>query len=175
MNISSDQQTILIQRSVRRRRNGVIVAPVVDPATLKDFPTSFPYGALTAHSSSGVHRGEDHRCPVGSFVIAVTWGRVVYVTDHGGPVLSWGSAYGTHVVIRTGDDEFDYGLCHMSRTAVTPGTKVRPGQLIGYSGATGNVTGPHVHLEARPAGGRLGTDLDPRVVKLAPVLAGANV
>jgi murein DD-endopeptidase MepM/ murein hydrolase activator NlpD len=175
MNVSSAQQTVLIRRSIRRRREGRIVAPVVDAHTLKDFPISFQYGAPTAHSSSGRHRGEDHACPVGSFVLAVTWGEVVHVTDRGGPVVSWGGAYGTHVVIRTATGEFDYALCHLSRAAVTPGTKVRPGQVIGYSGATGNVTGPHVHLEARPAGGRLGSDLDPRNVKLAPVLEGAHV
>ena len=36
---------------------------------------------------------------------------------------------------------------------VTPGERVAPGQPIGYTGSTGNVTGPHLHLEVRPGGG----------------------
>ncbi|MDX6328005.1 MAG: hypothetical protein QOI83_388, partial [Streptomycetaceae bacterium] len=42
--------------------------------------------------------------------------------------------------------------CHQSSMIVTSG-KVTTGQTIGRVGATGNVTGPHLHLEVRPGGG----------------------
>ncbi|MCW2749526.1 MAG: hypothetical protein JWR83_636, partial [Aeromicrobium sp.] len=47
----------------------------------------------------------------------------------------------------------DIWYCHQSRIAVKPGQKVGPGQVIGYTGSTGNVTGPHLHLEVHPNGG----------------------
>lgn len=171
MSVTNSQQLVLIRRSVARRKAGKVVAPVVDASTLRPYPVTFPYGVPTPASSSGRHRGEDHACPVGSFALAVTWGRVVCVTTPAGntvpgsEVETWGPAYGCHVVIRTATGVYDYAACHLTRANVAPGDRVRPGQVIGYSGKTGNATGPHVHLEARPAGGRLGSDINPRVVK----------
>ncbi|MEH3067663.1 MAG: M23 family metallopeptidase [Aeromicrobium erythreum] len=37
---------------------------------------------------------------------------------------------------------------------------MRAGQTIGYTGSTGNVTGPHLHLEVRPGGGE---PIDPEI------------
>lgn len=168
MTVTRSQQLVLLRRSMRRRRSGKIVAPVVDADTLRPYPITFPYGVPTTHSQLGRHAGEDHACPVGSLALAVSWGTVVYVTGRGGPVSSWGEAYGTHVVIRTTTGLYDYGACHLSRATVTPGMKVRPGLVIGYTGDTGNTTGPHLHLEARPAGGRFGSDINPKAVKRQP-------
>ena len=36
---------------------------------------------------------------------------------------------------------------HLSQTVVNPGDRVQAGQLIGYSGDSGNVTAPHLHFE----------------------------
>jgi murein DD-endopeptidase MepM/ murein hydrolase activator NlpD len=56
------------------------------------------------------------------------------------------SGYGNKVDIRhTGDVVTRYA--HLKRFVVRTGQKVRAGQLIGFEGATGNVTGPHLHLE----------------------------
>jgi murein DD-endopeptidase MepM/ murein hydrolase activator NlpD len=51
--------------------------------------------------------------------------------------------------------------CHMSRMAVSRGQSVRRGQVIGYAGSTGLVTGPHLHYEMY----RNGRAIDPRTVR----------
>lgn len=164
-----------IDKQIRRRRRGKTVPPAVS-RIWKPYPVTTPYAATGNPAwSLGRHTGEDHACPDGSRAIAVSWGTVVCVATWSapgkiageGPVTQWGDAYGTHVVIRTGSRRYDYAYCHLSRVVVDVGDQVRPGQVIGLTGHTGGSGnfGPHLHLEARPAGGRFGSDVDPIRVK----------
>lgn len=98
--------------------------------------------------SSGHHTGLDFPVPTGTRVNAVDDGKVTLATG-GGP-------YGNHVEISHGGGLSSF-YAHMSRILTSVGAVVKQGQEIGKSGATGNVTGPHVHLEAR----RNGTPVDP--------------
>ena len=148
-----------IERQEDRRRAGKIIAPCVRPKTFEPYPVTTPYG-IPGDWAAGRHTGEDHAAPTGSLALATSWGKVIYVGRVG-----WGPAYGTQVHIRTGDGAHDYALCHLSKTFVRTGMAVRPGQTVGLVGSTGNSTGPHLHLEARPAGGRYGTDVNPIIVK----------
>ncbi|MGZ5367510.1 MAG: M23 family metallopeptidase [Aeromicrobium sp.] len=93
---------------------------------------------------SSTHTGLDFAGPSGSTIVAVG----------GGTVKSAGSAgaYGNRTVI-TLPDGTDIWYCHQSRIGVQVGQKVDPGAVIGYTGSTGNVTGPHLHLEVHPNGG----------------------
>ncbi|MEH0823498.1 MULTISPECIES: peptidoglycan-binding protein [unclassified Micromonospora] len=68
-----------------------------------------------------------------------------------GTVSHAGGSCGYGVGI-TGDDGAYYLFCHLSSRSVAAGARVSAGQIIGYTGATGNVTGPHLHIEVRVGG-----------------------
>ncbi|MGH3414241.1 MAG: M23 family metallopeptidase [Marmoricola sp.] len=88
-----------------------------------------------------VHTGLDFAAPEGTPIRSVTGGVVVSTTYDG--------SYGNKTVIRIPGGTLLW-YAHQSDFAVSPGEHVATGQLIGYVGATGNVTGPHLHLEVRP-------------------------
>lgn len=87
----------------------------------------------------------------------------------GGTVTSagWDGPYGNKTVITT-DEGLELWYCHQSAILVSEGARVSPGQVIGSVGSTGNVTGSHLHLEARPGGGE---PIDPMGVLAANGLA----
>ncbi len=59
------------------------------------------------------------------------------------------TGYGTHVRLNLkGKGTSIYG--HLSKAIVSKGQIVKAGQLLGYTGATGFVSGPHLHFEWRP-------------------------
>ncbi|MCF2537197.1 MULTISPECIES: LysM peptidoglycan-binding domain-containing M23 family metallopeptidase [Streptomyces] len=101
--------------------------------------------------SSGYHTGVDFSAPTGTPLKAVGAGTVVSA--------GWGGAYGNQVVIRLADGYYAQ-YAHLSSLSVSSGQTVTAGQQIGLSGATGNVTGPHLHFEIRTAPG-YGSDVDP--------------
>jgi hypothetical protein len=108
------------------------------------------------------HRGTDFGCPTGTPVVATTGGTVVYAGRGGG----YGPAFGIHVVIRTGNVWHLYG--HLSAEQVSVGEDVAAGQQIGRSGATGNVTGPHLHYAEFTSGpAAYKSDRSPRFIDAA--------
>jgi murein DD-endopeptidase MepM/ murein hydrolase activator NlpD len=110
-----------------------------------------PYHQNGSMWSSGYHTGQDFVVPTGTTVKAVAAGTVV--------TAGWGGSYGNQVVIQHADGKYSqYG--HMSQLSVSAGQTVTEGQQIGVSGATGNVTGPHLHFEIR-TGPDYGSDIDP--------------
>lgn len=83
------------------------------------------------------HEGIDYACAVGTPVVAAAEGVVWRAGDSRGP-------WGARVILRHG---FGYTVyAHLSEVHVAPGQAVVAGQGVGLSGATGNVTGPHLHL-----------------------------
>jgi hypothetical protein len=90
--------------------------------------------------SSGRHTGLDFPAPTGTKVVAVDNGTVSQATS-GGP-------YGKHVMVNHGGG-LQSLYAHMSAIAAKVGHGIKQGARVGSVGATGNVTGPHLHLEAR--------------------------
>ncbi|MBB3041658.1 M23 family metallopeptidase [Nocardioides soli] len=98
------------------------------------------YSGLWSH----YHTGLDFAAPSGTTIHAVANGVVTSVGYDG--------AYGNKTVI-TLDDGTELWYCHQTSYTVSEGEQVSAGDTIGYVGSTGNVTGPHLHLEVRPGGG----------------------
>ncbi|WP_354379039.1 M23 family metallopeptidase [Streptomyces sp. PvR034] len=100
------------------------------------------YGDAGSMWSSGMHTGLDFAAPTGTPVKAV----------HDGKIISagWSGSYGYRIVLQLSDGT-EVWYCHLSSMSVTSGT-VSTGETIGRVGATGNVTGPHLHLEVRTDG-----------------------
>ncbi|EPH42774.1 M23 family metallopeptidase [Streptomyces aurantiacus] len=101
--------------------------------------------------AAGHHTGIDLGVPRGTPVYAVTSGVVV--------LARWSGAYGKAVTVRMRDRHYVV-FGHLSRISVRQGQRIRTGTRIGYSGATGRATGPHLHLEIRARRG-YGSDINP--------------
>ncbi|WP_320783379.1 LysM peptidoglycan-binding domain-containing M23 family metallopeptidase [Streptomyces sp. CRN 30] len=110
-----------------------------------------PYHQSGSMWSSGYHTGTDFVVPTGTSLKAVGAGTVVSA--------GWGGAYGNQVVIQLADGHYAQ-YAHLSALSVSSGDSVTAGQQIGLSGATGNVTGPHLHFEIRTTPD-YGSDIDP--------------
>ncbi len=103
------------------------------------------------------HAGLDIACPAGTAVVAPEPGQVVYAGWAGAHPLTRGRS-GLCLILRGTETGRDWYLGHLSAPLAAAGDRVDRGQLIARSGATGNVTGPHVHLEVRTAGTTVTTD-----------------
>ncbi len=121
--------------------SGDFAEPVNAPAT-DSFGTRRTFNGKLA----SIHRGMDFRAPPGTSVAAANSGRVV---------LAQKLFYEGNCVV------IDHGLgfttiyMHLSRIDVTAGQQVRKGEHLGLSGATGRVTGPHLHFAVRWQGAYL--------------------
>jgi len=93
---------------------------------------------------SHFHTGLDFAAPTGTPIMAVAVGTI---TD-----VSYSGAYGNRT-IETLPDGTELWYCHQNSFGSSVGATVKPGQVMGYIGSTGNVTGPHLHLEVHPGGG----------------------
>ena len=91
-----------------------------------------------------VHTGLDFAASTGTGIYAVAAGQV--------SEAGWAGSYGYRTIVTLADGT-ELWFCHQSDINVSVGESVDRGQLIGEVGSTGNVTGPHLHLEVRPGGG----------------------
>ncbi|MFJ2907137.1 MULTISPECIES: M23 family metallopeptidase [unclassified Streptomyces] len=113
--------------------------PAAWTAPTRNYRLSAGYRAKGSH---WVHRhtGQDFAVPSRSPVHAVGPGTVWATTC--------GDGFGNQILVRHSGGYFTQ-YAHLSRMEVSKGQRVRAGQRIALSGATGNVTGPHLHFEVR--------------------------
>jgi murein DD-endopeptidase MepM/ murein hydrolase activator NlpD len=117
---------------------------------LKSYHLTGRFGS-SGNNWASSHHGLDFAAPSGSPIRAVGRGEIIE--------SGWDGAYGNRIkVLHPNGTVTLYG--HMSRFERTSGN-VDAGTVIGYIGATGNATGPHLHLEVRPDNGGLYDTIDP--------------
>ena len=102
---------------------------------------------ITGEVSS--HTGTDIACAEGTPILAAADGVVTVANG----LDSWGGSYGYYIQIDHGGG-LETLYAHCSSISVTTGQQVQAGQVIGYVGHTGRVTGSHLHLEVRVNGNR---------------------
>ena len=100
------------------------------------------FGRLTVLNGQprGRHQGADFRAAVGTPVRAPNAGAVVVAEDY--------YFSGNTVILDHGGGLYSL-FAHLSRIEVTVGARVARGDLLGDAGATGRVTGPHLHWAVR--------------------------
>lgn len=91
------------------------------------------------------HRGIDYAAPTGTPIMATADGIVQF--------RGWQNGYGNLVVLKH-DAQYSSAYGHLSTfsKSLQQGKRVRQGDVIGYVGATGMATGPHLHYELRVNG-----------------------
>ncbi|HHW6871842.1 TPA: phage tail tape measure protein [Staphylococcus aureus] len=112
-----------------------------DGSYLFDHPIWQRFGSYTGglNFNGGRHYGIDFQMPTGTNIYAVKGGIADKVwTDYGG---------GNSIQIKTGANEWNWYM-HLSKQLARQGQRIKAGQLIGKSGATGNfVRGAHLHFQ----------------------------
>jgi len=115
--------------------SGRFRAPI-DTAVTEGFGTRRTFNGKL----ESIHRGIDYHAAPGTPILAANSGQVVLARE---------LFYEGNCVIIDHGFGFMTIYMHLSQFAVSEGQKVETGQEIGLSGATGRVTGPHLHMAVR--------------------------
>ena len=110
------------------------------------------------YPGGGVHLGLDMAAPIGTQTVAPADGIILYannpVPTNGGYLGNWsgypaGGGNSIHMLTQAGGTTYAISFFHMSNEgfAVSAGTQVKKGQLLGLTGNSGNTSGPHCHIE----------------------------
>ena len=139
-----------IEREIQQAMNAKPPSSGYTPGTGSlGYPTSYRNvsAGYPNYSSGAYHGGIDFPCPTGTPVYAADSGYVSLVK-----YLNY--SYGRYIIINHGNG-ISTLYAHNSEICVKQGEAVEKGQLIAYSGSTGNSSGPHCHFEVRVNGTRV--------------------
>ena len=142
--VTSGGKVAYIDSKGRSSGKGLMITPISGARI------SSGYG-LRRHPVLGytkMHTGIDFAAPRGTPIRAAGDGIIKYA--------AWRGGYGRAIIIKH-DNGYETLYAHQTRFArgIRKGVRVRQGQVIGYVGATGRVTGPHLHYEVRKNGKRI--------------------
>lgn len=137
------------QAAARARRAAREGGRAVGVGAISGFVCPFPGSSFIdswgfPRSGGRTHKGTDMMGPYGAPLLASSSGTVS---------LGSGGLGGRNIWLM-GDNGFAYYYAHLSDWAVSSGTRVSAGQVIGYNGDSGNARGgaPHLHFEIHPGG-----------------------
>ncbi len=144
-------RTLVSERTIKEAQNKVVlVGTKKSTASTGSYawPLSYvyitsSYGGRYINSVYSYHYGLDLRAATGTTVYAADGGKVIFAGTNGN--------YGKLVKIQHDNGDVTY-YAHLSKIEVSVGDRVYKGQSIAKSGATGRVTGPHLHFEIRKNG-----------------------
>lgn len=125
------------------------VYPVESTRRTSFFGDRRTYEYTTGSSSNSLHYGIDFGVPTGTPVYACGDGKVVLVEDR--------VSTGWSIVIEHMPGLYSL-YYHLDSTLIEEGMLVKAGEQIGFSGATGLATGPHLHWEVRFLGEAINPD-----------------
>lgn len=157
--IEEDQEAVLEEIEALEQESAALAAQI--RAAQQQASSSAP--SIVAPSGSGVlgwpvsgpvtsgfgmrwgrmHEGIDIAVPTGTPVRSAGAGTVIHA--------GWLGGYGNLVVVDHGNG-LSTAYAHNSSYASSVGQSVAAGQVVAYSGSTGNSSGPHVHFEVRVNG-----------------------
>lgn len=132
VNRESKKLQSLFQVVSEKLWHGSFILPLAN-----DFSTAFGTKRIMNKKRVSVHRGLDIRGQMGEMVKASNRGRVVLAEE-----LFFG---GNTVIIDHGQGIYTLYM-HLSEFKVQPGTIISKGDTIGFVGASGRATGPHLHF-----------------------------
>jgi len=117
------------------------------PSGLKEYIGFYLRPVTGGRKSQSIHgyNGIDIAAPLGTPIMAAADGEVIISRNSG-----WNGGYGIYVAIKHGNGTQTLYAHNNSNTA-SVGESVKQGDVIGYIGKTGKVTGPHLHFEIRGA------------------------
>lgn len=123
-----------------------------------EYPITQNYGEKITDPKG--HTGIDYGCPIATPILASAGGTVMFA--------GWDSTgFGWCVIIRHGDQcSTLYAHLSLIMRKIYAGTEVEQGEEIGFSGSSGNSTGPHLHFEARRTWNDYKSHFDPATLPL---------
>lgn len=140
-----EQQSAALAERIREAQQRASAPAVVAPSGsgVLGWPVSGPVTSGFGSRWGRMHEGVDIAVGEGTPVHAAAAGTVIYA--------GWMGGYGNLVVVDHGNG-LSTAYAHNSSLSVSVGQSVAAGELVSYSGNTGNSTGPHVHFEVRVNG-----------------------
>ncbi|HPP88100.1 MAG TPA: M23 family metallopeptidase [bacterium] len=130
----------LAAQEIRRQRRQKTGVSFIWPAASRNISSYYGWRIHPIYNRQIFHQGLDISGPIGTKIYAAEEGRVYfrdYITGYG------------KVVIIKHNQGYSTVYAHLSRFNVKVGQWVEQGEVIGYMGMTGKVTGSHLHFEVR--------------------------